>query len=75
MLPHVGVYTRLGVSEIHGIGVFAILQIEKGTALFEYDNTKMVWIESDILVNIPKEIRDFICQDNSSNCNQRNCQD
>jgi len=46
MLPHDRVYTRLGVSSIHGVGVFAICDIEKGTSLFEYDNTEMVWIDA-----------------------------
>ena len=57
MLPHNKVYTRLGVSKIHGIGVFAIVDIEKGTSLFEHDNTKMVWIEANSLVNIPEKLK------------------
>ena len=35
-LPHEGVYTRIKPSNIHGVGVFAISDIPKGTYVFEY---------------------------------------
>ena len=44
ILPHVKVYTRLGPSKIHGVGVFAILPIKKGTYIFYGDDEDMVWI-------------------------------
>ena len=44
-LPHQGVYVRLGLSSIHGIGVFAIRAIAKGTNIFANDKVEMVWVE------------------------------
>jgi hypothetical protein len=48
-LPHHGVYARLGVSDIHGIGVFAIRPIGAGTNLFANDSVALNWIEADAL--------------------------
>ncbi len=45
MLPHESVYARLQPSEIHGIGVFAIRPIPKGTSIFARDRVEMVWVE------------------------------
>ena len=45
--PHHKVYTRLGRSEIHGIGVFAIRDISKGTDIFYGD-------EEQTLVEVKK---------------------
>src|SRR3954470_5289747 len=44
-LPHEGVYVRLGLSEIHGIGVFAIRAIPEGTNIFANDKVEMVWVD------------------------------
>jgi SET domain-containing protein len=44
-LPHEHVYARLGLSPIHGIGVFAIRPVPKGTNIFENDAVEMVWVE------------------------------
>jgi hypothetical protein len=44
-LPHEGVYVRLAPSPIHGIGVFAIRPIPKGTNVFANDKVALVWIE------------------------------
>ena len=55
--PHRNVYTRLRPSPIHGVGVFAIKRIKKGTLLFSGDNEEMVWVEQDKLPRAPKEIR------------------
>ncbi len=39
-------YCKLGCSKIHGVGVFAIKKIPKGTRLFdEYE--KLIWFEID----------------------------
>ena len=43
-LPHEAVYVRLGPSEIHGIGVFAIRPIPAGTSLFADDAVPLVWV-------------------------------
>jgi len=57
MLPHYKVFTRLGVSKIHGIGVFAITDIEKETPLFEFDNTNMTWVDAKELENLPPKLK------------------
>jgi len=57
MLPHDKVYTRLGISNIHGIGVFAISDIKKGTLLFEYDITEMVWVNASEIANTSDKIK------------------
>ena len=44
-LPHSSVYVRLGVSPIHGIGVFAIRPIPRGTSIFATDKVELVWVE------------------------------
>ena len=51
-LPHVGVYTRLKPSTIHGVGIFAIRDIPKGTSLFQGDTNKIVWIDKDKYDNL-----------------------
>jgi SET domain-containing protein len=55
--PHIGVYTRLGRSKIHGVGVFAIQKIKKGTHLFTGDDAKLVWVKGEEIKKLPTEIR------------------
>jgi SET domain-containing protein len=43
-LPHHGVYVRLGLSALHGIGVFAIRPIPAGTDIFANDLVPLVWV-------------------------------
>ncbi|HEX9946391.1 MAG TPA: SET domain-containing protein [Allosphingosinicella sp.] len=43
-LPHEGVYVRLGLSAVHGIGVFAIRPIAEGTDIFANDAVPLVWV-------------------------------
>ena len=38
-------FTRLKPSPIHGIGVFAILDIPKGTNIFKDERPEMVWVD------------------------------
>jgi len=59
MLPHDKVYTRLGVSNIHGIGVFAITDIKKGTLMFENDTTEMVWIDAKETIGLSDKLKKF----------------
>jgi SET domain-containing protein len=47
--PHSNVYTRLGISKIHGIGVLAIRDIPKGTKVFSEDKSKLVWFTAEEL--------------------------
>jgi len=50
--PHEEVYTRLGVSNIHGVGVFAIRDIKKDTSIFPNDNTGVFWFDKKKLMNL-----------------------
>lgn len=56
-LPHTGVYTRLRPSKIHGVGVFAIRKIKKGTNIFSGDDADLVWVKKSSLRGLPEEIR------------------
>ncbi len=56
-LPHYGAYSRIGPSRIHGIGVFAIRKIKKGTHIFYGDDGEMVWVKKDRLSGLPREIK------------------
>lgn len=55
--PHDGVWTRLAPSKIHGIGVFAIRTIGKGTNVFFRDDSEMVWVEESELKQLPLAIK------------------
>jgi SET domain-containing protein len=55
-LPHANVYTRLRPSTIHGVGVFAIRRIEKGTPLFAGDED-IVWVDQGYVADLPKKIK------------------
>lgn len=55
-LPHSGVYTRLKPSKIHGVGVFAIRNIKKGTYMFPEDNQRIRWITEGQLKNLPSPL-------------------
>ena len=65
-LPHEGVWARLGVSPIHGVGVFAIRNIPAGTNVFGPDKAAIVWVDvADIEGASPAERRlyaDFTIQ-------------
>jgi hypothetical protein len=56
-IPHDGVYTRLQCSKIHGVGVFAIRDIPKGTHIFSNDETDMVWIDKTDIADINPELK------------------
>lgn len=55
--PHFGVYTRLRPSKHHGVGVFAIRDINKGTYIFYGDDDDVIWVNKDKLKGVPKDIR------------------
>jgi SET domain len=50
-LPHVGVFVRLGVSPIHGIGVFAQQPIKTGTNVFPNDTREISWVPRSLLTD------------------------
>jgi len=58
-LPHQDVYTRLGRSRRHGIGVFAIRTIPKGTFVFPEDHERMIWVPEAKVRNLPKALKSF----------------
>jgi SET domain-containing protein len=48
-MPDTNSFTRLRPSKIHGVGVFAVRNIPKGTNIFSDDRSEMVWIQrSDV---------------------------
>ena len=57
MKPHDGVYTRIRPSRIHGVGVFAIRKIKKGTPIFPDDNQELEWIDGKDIQKLLPEIR------------------
>jgi SET domain-containing protein len=63
-LPHEGVYARIRPSKIHGVGVFAIRDIPKGTKLFREDDSELIWMKrSDLqLDKLPQGIRQLYDQ-------------
>jgi SET domain-containing protein len=56
-LPHYRVLTRLRPSKRHGVGVFAIRNIRKGTKLFSDDLEEMMWVEKSKVKRLPNEVR------------------
>ena len=56
-LPHYKVLTRICPSPIHGVGVFAISNIKKGTYIFYGDDEELMWVEKAKLKSLHKEIR------------------
>lgn len=48
-LPHDDVHVRLGISDIHGIGVFAARAIKSGTNVFANDRREIVWVPAAVL--------------------------
>ena len=66
--PDTESFTRLKPSPIHGIGVFAIRDISKGTNIFKDDRSEMVWVDRTEVQKKSGEIRrlydDFCVQDN-----------
>jgi SET domain-containing protein len=51
-------YTRLEPSPIHGVGVFAIKNIKKGTLVFSGDSDEIRWVDAK---DVPKRkhLREF----------------
>jgi hypothetical protein len=61
-------FTRLRPSPIHGVGVFAIREIPKGTNIFKDDRSEMIWLDRTEVQKNSGEIRrlydDFCVQNN-----------
>ncbi len=68
-IPHKNVYTRLGISKIegvNGVGIIAIIDIPKGTYLFQGDKSDVFWhtkeeIGFDKLPDSVKKMYDDFC--------------
>jgi hypothetical protein len=56
-LPHEQVSVRLGKSERHGVGAFAIRRIRKGSRVFSNDPGGVVWIPEDEVKRLPAATR------------------
>lgn len=56
-LPHDGVYTRIGRSRRHGVGVLAIRAIPAGTLVFAGESERVVWVARRMVRSLPKAIR------------------
>jgi SET domain-containing protein len=56
-LPHSGVYVRIKRSRIHGVGVYAIRDIPKGTYVFRGDENEMEWVKISSTKHLNQEIR------------------
>jgi len=79
MLSHELSYTRLKPSPIHGVGVFAIRTIPKGTNIFADDKSRLVPIDKIDVDKLEGELRklyddfcvikdnEFICPDSFNN--------
>jgi len=42
-VPHSNVFARICKSDIHGVGVFAIIDIPRGTYIFKGDKSEVNW--------------------------------
>jgi len=51
------VFTRIGRSKIHGIGVLAIRNIQKGTSIFHGDDEPIYWVAKKKVRRLPDGIR------------------
>jgi SET domain-containing protein len=56
-MPSDGVFTKIKSSKIHGVGVFAIRAIPKGTSIFPDDDAPIVWIKRNKIKQLRGEIR------------------
>jgi hypothetical protein len=58
-LPHCNVFTRLRRFDIHGVGVFAIIDIPIGTYIFKGDKSEVIWFtEREIgLSSLPEAVQ------------------
>ena len=55
--PHDGVYTRIGPSRIHGVGVRAIRDIPAGTLVFQRESERVAWVSRAAVRRLPPAIR------------------
>ena len=58
-LPHKDVYVRLKPSRLHGIGVFAVRPIKKGTYIFPKDDERLVWVPYSRIQRLAPSLQDL----------------
>ncbi len=56
-VPHDGVYARIGMSRLHGVGVRAIRDIPAGTLVFQGESERVAWVSRAAVRRLPKAIR------------------
>ena len=56
-LPHDGVYTRIGLSRTHGVGVRAIRAIPAGTLVFRGESEHVAWVSRAAVRRLPPAVR------------------
>ena len=56
-MPHNEVYVRLAPSTVHGIGVFAIRDIPKGTLVCKSHEGALRWIQEKEVEELPPEMQ------------------
>ena len=56
-MPHDGVYARIGLSKVHGVGAIAIREIPKGTLIFRHEIERVTWVPRARVRGLPSEIR------------------
>ena len=56
-LPHDGVYARIGLARVHGVGVRAIRDIPAGTTVFRGESERVVWVSRASVRRLPKAMR------------------
>ena len=55
--PHDGVYARIGLSRVHGVGVCAIRDIPAGTIVFRGESERVVWVSRAAVRRLPTALR------------------
>lgn len=55
--PHEGVYTRIGRSRAHGVGVVAIREIPAGTRVFQGESERVAWVSRAAVRRLPRALR------------------
>jgi len=58
-LPHHDVYARIGLSDVHGVGVRAIRDIPKGAFVFKGEIERVAWMPRAEVRRLPKPFRDL----------------
>lgn len=56
-VPHDGVYARIGLSRVHGVGVRAIRDIPAGTLVFRGESGRVAWVSRAAVRRLPKALR------------------